>query len=74
MIALAITSNPRFATMPGNVRLMRRQSGLPRDSVINVSQIATLDKGLLERMVRRLPDGVMAEVESGMRLALDLIA
>ncbi len=73
VIALAITSNPRLAAMPGNVRLMKRQSGLPRDSVVNVSQIATLDKRMLVRMVRRLPDGVMHDVESGMRLVLDLI-
>lgn len=47
VIVLSITSNVRLANAPGNVMLSAKRSGLPRDSVANVSQLATLDKSLL---------------------------
>jgi mRNA interferase MazF len=55
VLAAAITSNLRRADAPGNVRLARRSSGLPRESVVNVSQLVTLDRALLSGPVRRLP-------------------
>ena len=74
VIAVGITSNLRLASAPGSVRLTRRQSGLSRESVINISQMITVDKDDLTAKVRRVSDGVMAEVDAGMRLVLDLIA
>jgi mRNA interferase MazF len=74
VIAVGVTSNLRLANVPGSVRLTRRQSGLPRESVINISQMITVDKSDLTTKVRRVSDGVMAEVDAAMRLVLDLIA
>ena len=71
-ICAAITSNMRLADAPGNVRVTRRVSGLPRDSVINVSQLITLDKQILTEKVGRLPAQSMRDVEAGIKLVLAL--
>jgi mRNA interferase MazF len=71
-ICAAITSNMRLADAPGNVRVTRRVSGLPHDSVINVSQLITLDKQILTENVGRLPAKSMRDVEAGIKLVLAL--
>ena len=53
-ICVPLTSNLRWADAPGNVLLAARMTGLPKDSVANVSQIVALDKALLEERVGRL--------------------
>jgi mRNA interferase MazF len=62
----------RLADAPGNVRVARRVSGLPHDSVVNVSQLITLDKQTLTENVGRLPAQSMRDVESGIKLVLAL--
>ena len=71
-ICAAITSNIRLADAPGNVRVTRRVSGLPHDSVIDVSQLITLDKQILTENVGRLPAQSMRDVEAGIKLVLAL--
>jgi mRNA interferase MazF len=72
VIAAAITSNRTLAQAPGNVALSRRSVGLDRESVVNVSQIVTLDKRVLIERVGRLSSRKLREVEDGVRLALAL--
>jgi mRNA interferase MazF len=72
IVVLAITSNLRLANAPGNVFISSQQSGLPRDSVINVSQILTIDKTMLTDHVSDLPVRKMQQVEAGMRIVLSL--
>lgn len=72
VVALAITSNLRLAEAPGNVSLARRGTGLPRTSVINVSQIITLDKDYLIERVGRASDAIMRQVEENLRMLLGL--
>jgi mRNA interferase MazF len=55
VVAVSVTSNLGWADAPGNVRLTTRATGLPRDSVANVSQIVTLDKSILTERVGSLP-------------------
>lgn len=51
VVCVALTSNLRWAEAPGNVLLTARATGLPKDSVANVSQIVTLDReSLVERV------------------------
>jgi mRNA interferase MazF len=69
---LALTSNLTRAAAPGNVRLSRRASRLPRESVANVSQVVTLDKNALENRVGVIPPTIMREIDGGLRLALGL--
>jgi mRNA interferase MazF len=62
----------RLAAAPGNVRITRRTSSLPQDSVVNVSQLITLDKSTLTGKVGRLPAESLREVEAGIKLVLAL--
>jgi mRNA interferase MazF len=72
VVVTAITSNLRLASAPGNVLLGRRQSGLSRDSVVNVSQVITLDRRFLTERIGRVPAPILARVETGLRLVLAL--
>ena len=67
-----LTANIRLVDAPGNVLVPARVSTLPRDSVANVSQVLTLDRGRLTERVRRLPPRILAQVDDGLRLALAL--
>ena len=69
---LTITSNLRLANAPGNVPVTPHQSGLPRDSVINVSQILTVDKSALTERAGILPGRIVQAVEEGLRFVLGL--
>ncbi len=71
-ICAVITSNLRLADAPGNGRLSRKASGLPKESVVNVSQLVTLDKGLLTARIGRASPEVLRGVEAGLRLVLAL--
>ena len=61
-VAAVITSNTRLATMPGNVFIPAAATGLPRDSVVNVTALVTLDKTDLGTQAGHLPDSVMDDV------------
>ena len=72
ILALVLTSNLRLADAPGNVMLPKKITGLPRDSIANVSQIITVDKDFLTDCIGSLPAGTMRRVDDGLRLALSL--
>jgi len=72
VIVLAITSNLRLAGAPGNVLCRTRDTGLARESVINVSQTATVNKARLTQRIAVLPSTLMKEVEAGLRVVLGL--
>jgi len=71
-IAAVITSNTGLAAMPGNVFLPATSSGLPKDSVVNVTALVTLDKTDLDEETGHLPPALMSEVDRGMRRVLGL--
>ncbi len=66
------TDDPALAAMPGNVFLPATGSGLPRDSVVNMTGVVTLDKEDLSERVGELPGYLQAEVDQGLRRVLDL--
>lgn len=70
VIVLAITSNLALAAAPGNLRISKSVSGLGRASVINVSQVLTIDRSHLSKRVKALPGGVLNDVNDGLRLSL----
>ena len=72
LVAAVITSNVRLGEAPGNVHLPIRTAGLPRASVVNVSQIVTVDKRFLVRRAGTLSPDRMNAVEDGLRRVLDL--
>jgi mRNA interferase MazF len=55
VVCVVLTSNLRWTEAPGNVLLSARLTGLPKDSVANVSQLVTLDRGALTERVGSLP-------------------
>lgn len=69
-VVAAVTSNLRLGAMPGNVRLHRDEAGLPRASVVNVSQIRTIDRSRLVDRVGVLGADKMREVLKGLALLL----
>jgi len=69
-VVVAITSNLRLAALPGNVRLSRGEAGLPRASVVNVSQIRTIDRTRLAERVGLLGAPRIREVLKGLTLLL----
>ena len=72
IIAAVITTNIRLAAAPGNIRLSTRSSKLPKDSVINVSQVITIDKSFLTEKVYSVSSKIMSQVDEGLRLVLGL--
>jgi mRNA interferase MazF len=72
VIVAVITSNTAMATMPGNVFLPAAVTGLPRDSVVNVTALVTLNKDDLGHAVNGVPDSLMREVDQGLRQVLAL--
>lgn len=72
VLAVVLTSNLRLADAPGNALLKRRETGLPKDSVANVSQLITLDKSFLTDRVKSLSHARLQDVEDGLRLILSL--
>ena len=72
MIAAVITSNTALAAMPGTVFVPAAVSGLPKDSVVNVTALVTLDKTDLEPPAGQLPESLMNDVSRGLRRVLGL--
>lgn len=72
VIVAVVTSNLALADAPGNVRVSRSDSGLSKTSVVNVSQLLTLDRKLLTQRVRALPAATLRSVDEGLRLVLAL--
>ena len=72
VLGVILTSNARLVAMPGNVLLPARDTGLPSDSVANVTQIITLDQDYLSERVGQIPPRLMVRVEAGLRRVLAL--
>lgn len=72
VIVAIVTSNLALADAPGNVRISKSDSGLSKASVVNVSQILTLDRMLLTKCLRPLSSDALRRVDEGLRLVLCL--
>ncbi len=72
VIAVVLTSNLRLAEAPGNILVPASDSGLPKDSVANVSQVMTVDRTFLTERCGRLPAHMMRSIDEGLRLVLSL--
>jgi mRNA interferase MazF len=69
-VCVTLTSNVGWASAPGNVLLPARLTALPKDSVANVSQIVTLDKGILTERVGKLPRKKLDLILAGIDIVL----
>jgi mRNA interferase MazF len=72
VIVAAITSNLNLAQAPGNILISRKESGLSRRSIINVSQVLTINKCFLTERIGVLPARLIRSLEDGLRLVFSL--
>lgn len=72
VVAVVLTSNLRLVEAPGNVLVPADASGLPRDSVANVTQVITVDREFLSERAGRLRGRLVEAVDDGLRQVLDL--
>jgi mRNA interferase MazF len=72
VICAVITSNTNLSSAPANVLIEKSDSGLDKTSVINFSQIVTLDKAYFSQMVSMLPKPVIGKVDKSIKLIFDL--
>lgn len=72
VIVAEVTSNTKLAAMPGNVFLPAVVTGLDRDSVVNVTALATVDRDMIGESAGMIPVYLMDEVDAGIRGVLDL--
>lgn len=70
-VVVAITSNLKYAAMPGNVRLAKGEAGLPRPSVANVTQVATIDRGAITGKLGHLTPARLRAIWNGLRLVME---
>ena len=71
VVCIPLTSNLRWAGAPGNVALTARATGLPKDSVANVSQIVTLDRTALSERIGKVARAKLDLILAGIDIVLD---
>jgi mRNA interferase MazF len=72
IVSVPLTSNAQLAAAPGNVALTRRITGLPRDSVANVSQVFPANRTFFTQRIGALPQELLRRIEEGLRLVMRL--
>ncbi len=72
VIAIAITSNLKYEVIPGNVRLYKGEANIPKPSVINVTQIKTIDKSYLGEKIGRISNDKLMLVKDGLKFIFDI--
>ncbi len=72
VVSVILSSNLRLLDAPGNALVPAKLSGLPKDSVANVSQVVTLNRGDLQEQAGRLDAPTMRQVGAGIRLVLGM--
>ena len=70
VVCVPLTSNLKWETAPGNVRLAAGVAGLPKDSVANVSQLVAIDKSVLSKRVGKLPPAKLDLIVLGISVVL----
>ena len=70
-VVVAVTSKLKYAALPGNVRLRKGEAGLSRPSVVNVTQLATVDRAQLGPRLGRVASSRLAEIWAGVRLVCE---
>jgi mRNA interferase MazF len=71
IVMLAITSNLKFGELPGNVVLRKGEANMPKKSVINATQIKSVDRASIQSHIGSLSSRRMEEVDAGIKLILD---
>jgi mRNA interferase MazF len=70
VLVVVIASNLALAQAPGNIRISKSDGGLSKASVVNVSQVLTIDRQILTERIGALPGRIMARVNEGLKMVL----
>jgi mRNA interferase MazF len=73
VVAVVLTTNVRLAEMPGNVLVPAKETGLPKPSVVNVTQVITADRSFLGSRAGKLRAETLERVDHGLSVVLGLI-
>ena len=73
VIVVILTTNQNLSKAPGNFVLKSQATNLPKDSVVNVSQIFTIDKSQLRDRVGQLKSSEIKKMEEGIKLVLGIV-
>lgn len=68
LLAVSVTTNLALADLPGNVAVPALVAGLPQESVVNITQVITVDRNFLDAQIGQLPAEFLRRVEDGLRL------
>lgn len=71
LVVCALTSNLKWAKAPGNVLLKKGEGNLPKDSVVNITQLETIDKTFLAERIGALPSSRIREIINGVKLLIE---
>ncbi len=71
VVVLALTSNLKRADAPGNILLEKGEANLPKQSVVNVSQVFTVDKSQLDEYIGTLSSKRVREIVNGIKLVIE---
>jgi mRNA interferase MazF len=71
VVLCALTSNVERAKAPGNVLLRKGEGNLPKDSVVNITQIVTIDKSDLVEKIGSLSPRRINQIVEGVELLLE---
>lgn len=71
VVFCAITSNLKRAKAPGNVLLPKGEANLPKDSVVNISQMITVDKSDLIKKIGSLSSSRIKQITEGIKLLIE---
>ncbi len=71
VMVCALTSNLKRAKSPGNVLLEKGEANLPKKSVVNVTQVFTVDKTLLDEYIGTVSNARMREILAGVKLVIE---
>ena len=72
VLVLPLTTNLNLAKAPGNLKLDKKETGLKRDSVANVSQIITINRSRLDGHITTLDPSIMFMIDNGIKLVFDV--
>ena len=72
VIVAPLTGNMALVKAPGNVKLEAKETGLPKDSVVNISALITINKTRLDGLICDLDPALQYSIDNGIRLALDV--
>jgi len=72
VIVAVITSNLKYESLPGNVRLLKGEGGIPKASVINLSQLHSIDRSYIDSKIGSLSEEKMTIVSGGIKNIFDL--